>query len=500
MQRWYRQAPLAEAFSVLMALAFAPVAHARNWNFQPYVSGSAIYTDNQNQSATDPQDALILTVTPGFSLYSEGSRRLRVGMNYGVTGVARFGENLDNEFFQNLGATGNAELIEDFLFIDATAGISQQLISLTGSRADTAINSSNRTTTGSYSISPYIKHRFGNFAEGMVGTSLSGALFQDSAFNDINAGAITASLTSGTEFSKLSWGLNYSSQNAIVQNSENTSFESYGANLAYALNRHFRLLGTAGYDKNDYATAAPGADVSGSYWTAGFGWAPSVRTNIEASFGEMYTGRTYDLNFSYRSHHSVWTASYNDAVSDISQQLLNRQLLYVWSCDGGLSYGDAVLPPPGQTNCVIQGTAPIGTAPVGLANGVYLSKTLQGGVAWSKRRTSLGLSVFDTRRQYLQLEGEPEDETRGINVTYGYNLQPHTTLSAGLGYTNSQSPAALSGTAEDTDYYTASLGVSHQFDATLSGSLILQHLKQDSNLPANSYDENIITASATMTF
>ncbi len=56
---------------------------------------------------------------------------------------------------QNLSAIGNAELIEDFLFIDATAGISQQLISLTGSRVDTAINSSNRTPTGTYSISPY---------------------------------------------------------------------------------------------------------------------------------------------------------------------------------------------------------------------------------------------------------------------------------------------------------------------------------------------------------
>jgi uncharacterized protein (PEP-CTERM system associated) len=485
-----------------MALAFAPVAHARNWNFQPYVSGSAIYTDNQNQSATDPQDAVILTVTPGFSLYSEGSRRLRVGMNYGVTGVARFGENLDNEFMQSLNAIANAELIEDFLFIDATAGISQQLISLTGSQVDAAINSSNRTPTGTYSISPYLKHRFGSFAEGTARFTQSGALFQDSTFNDINSSTINASLASGTRFNTLSWGLNYSYQNAIVQNSDNVSFESYGANLGYALTRQFRLLGTVGYDKNDYATAAPGADVSGSYWTGGFGWTPNRRTNLEASIGESYTGRTYGLNFNYRSHHSVWTATYNDGVGDIAQQLLNTDLLYVWSCDGGLFYGDAVMPPAGQANCVIQGTAPIGTAPVGLSNGVYLSKSLQGGVAWSKRRTSLGLSVFNTRRQYLQLVGEPEDETWGINATYGYNLQPHTTLNAGLGYNNNQVPATLSGTAtaESTDYYTASLGVSHQFGRDLSGALIVQHLKQDSNVPANSYDENIITASARMTF
>jgi len=480
-------------------MAFGTDAHAADWNFQPFVSGSAIYTDNQNQSSTDPQDALILTVTPGFSLSSEG-RRLRVGMNYGLTGVARFGDNLDNEFYQNLGARGNAELVEDFFFIDATAGISQQLISLTGSQADTAINSSNRTTTGTYSVSPYIKRRFGNFAEGMVRYSQSGAIFDSSEFNNINSGTINASLVSGTDFSKLSWGLTYSLRNATVQNSEDVTFESYGASLGYALNRHFRLLGTAGYDKNDYTTASD-ADVSGTYWTAGFGWTPNVRTNLEASFGESYYGNTYGLNFSYRSRQTVWTASYNEGVNDISQQLLNTNLLYVWSCDGGLFFGDALLPPSGQTNCVLQGTAPIGTVPVGLANGVFLSKTLRGGVAWSGRRASLGLSVFDTRRQYLQLEGLPEDETRGISATYGYRLQPLTSLNAGLGYTNSQVPADLAGgIAEDTDYYTATLGVSHQFARDLSSALTLRHQRQDSNLPANSYDENSITASATLTF
>jgi len=495
-----RQVPLAGAFSVFMAMAYGPAAHAVDWNFKPFVDASATYTDNQNQSADNPKDALILTATPGFSLHSEGSRRFQAGMNYGLTGVVRMGDNLDNELYQSLYAIGNAELMEDFLFIDGTASISQQLISLFGSLADTAVNSSNRTTTSTYSVSPYIKKRFGTFAEGLARFTQEGAIFQDNAFSNINSSVINASLTNGTQFNELSWGLNYYWRDAIVQNSANVRFESYGASLGYELTRRFRLIGTVGYDSNEY-TAAPGTATSGNYWTAGFGWAPNIRTNIEASFGESYFGRTYDFHFNYRTHYSVWTASYNDGVSDISQQLFNTQPLYVWSCDGGLFYGDGVLPPPGQTNCVLQGVAPIGTAPIGLANGVYLSKRLLGGVAWSKGKTSLGLSVFDTRRQYQQIEGLPEDETRGINATYGYNLQPHTTLNAGLGYTNSQSPAGLETVlAQDDNYYTVSLGVSHQFDARLSGVLMLRHQTRDSNVPVNSYDENSITASAAMTF
>lgn len=483
-----------------MAMAYGPAACALDWDFHPFVGGSAIYTDNQNQSENDPKDALILTATPSFSLVSKGSRRVRAGMYYGVTGVARFGDNLDNEIYQNLHALGNAELMEDFLFLDATASISQQLISLSGSQADTAINSSNRTTTSTYTISPYIQKRFGNFAEAMARFTQEGAIFQDSAFNNINSSVINASLTNGTQFKDLSWGLTYYWRDAIVQNSQNARFESYGANLGYELTRKFRLLGSVGYDSNDYQ-AASGSAISGTYWTAGFGWAPNRRTNLEASFGESYFGRTYDLNFSYRTHHSVWTATYTDGVSDISQQLLNTQPLYVWSCDGGLFYGDGVLPPPGQTNCVLQGAAPIGSVPIGLQNGIYLSKSLQGGVAWSKARTSLGLHVFDTRRQYQQIVGLPEDEIRGVNLSYGYSLQPHTTLNAGLSYSNYHSPAGLeSVVAEDTNYYTGSLGVSHQFGRDLSSVLILRHQRHDSNLPNNSYDENSITASANLTF
>jgi uncharacterized protein (PEP-CTERM system associated) len=483
-----------------MAMAFAPAAHALDWDFQPYVSGSVTYTDNQNQSENDPKDALILTATPGFSLVSKGSRRVRAGMNYGLTGVARFGDNLDNEFYSNLSALGNAELVEDFLFIDATASISQQLISLSGSQTDTAINSSNRTTTSTYTISPYIKHRFGNFAEGLARFTQSGAIFDSSDFNNINSSQINASLVNGTEFKDLSWGLTYYWRDATVQNSENARFESYGANLGYELTRKFRLLASVGYDSNDY-TSTPGTDISGTYWTAGFGWAPNRRTNMGASFGESYFGRTYDFNLSYRNDHSVWTASYNDGVSDISQQLLNTQPYYEWSCDEGLFTGYGALPPQGKTNCTVQDTAPIAPVNPGLANGIYISKAFNAAAYWTKGRSSLGLSVFDTRRQYQQIVGLPEDETRGINLSYGYSLQPLTTLNAGLTYSNYHSPAGLeSAVAEDTDYYTGSLGVSHQFGRDLSSALILRHQRHDSNLPNNSYDENSITASARMNF
>jgi len=74
-----------------MALAFASAAAAADWRFEPTLNASTIYTDNVNQSATKPEDAVILSVTPGFTLRSKGLRRAQATMHYGLTGVARFG-------------------------------------------------------------------------------------------------------------------------------------------------------------------------------------------------------------------------------------------------------------------------------------------------------------------------------------------------------------------------------------------------------------------------
>ena len=492
-----RHTPLAGALSVWITLLASPAA-ALDWQFTPTLGAAATLTDNVNQSATDQQSSLILSVTPGFSLQYEGSRRLQAGMFYSLSGVTRSGEGQEDSLFSSLNANGRAELIEDFLFIDASANISQQLISLLGSPADATINDTNRATTGFYSISPYIKQRFGSFADAELRYSATGSVFQRDAANDIYANTLSGTLNSGSNFNNLFWGLDFSMRNASVQNDQNSKFEHYGANLGYNLTRHLQAFSTFGYDSNEY-TATPGTETSGSFWTLGMNWAPNRRTDIGASFGESYFGRTYGFNLNYRNDHSVWTASYNDGVSDISQQLLNTQPYYVWDCGGVEVFGNPLTPP--SPGCTPLKVAAIGTVPIGLANGIYISKTFNAAAYWSKGRSSLGLSVFDTRRQYQQIAGLPEDETRGLAVNYGYSLQALTSLDAGFGFTNTQSPAGLESiVARDDNYYNVNVGVNHQFGSRLRGSLVYRHQWRDSNVPTAEFTENNITATANISF
>ncbi len=147
------RAPLAGAFSVLAALTFAAPAHAGDWLFEPRVSAFTTFTDNVDQSSSNEESAFILGATPGFTLRTRGSRRMEATIDYSLTGVVRSAGDNDSDLFHNLNAAGTAELAEDFFFIDAGARVSQELISVLGSQADAVVNSSNRTTTGSFDIS-----------------------------------------------------------------------------------------------------------------------------------------------------------------------------------------------------------------------------------------------------------------------------------------------------------------------------------------------------------
>ncbi len=477
-------------------------AHAVDWLFEPSVGAAATYTDNVEQSPDDKEDALILRVTPGFTLQSHGSRRMQATLQYGLSGVARFGGGDDNDLNHHLNASGKAELVEDFLFIDANARVSQELISLVGSPAEADINDSNRATVGSYSISPYVKKRFGSFADAEARYTFGGALFASDAASDLRANTFSASLNSGSRFHALNWGLGYSFRDVTDEDSGigDTSYTYERANLSlgYALTRKFRLIGNVGHEWLEYDSAAASAnDRDDSIWSAGFGWTPSRRTSLEATMGQRFFGDTYNLSASYRARESVWTASYVEDVNDISQVTLTEGTTYIWNCDGRfVETAFDIEPEPG---CILVGTRD-GLIP-SLADGLYVSKTLRAGVNWGIRKVTYSLNVHDVTRIYL-LQDDAEDHSQGVNASVHYRLSPFTNVYGSLDWIRHEDPAALSGLGIDRedDLYTFIVGASHQFGRDLTGALTYRHYRRDSNDPTAEYTENNLTASVNMHF
>ncbi|MDZ7593134.1 MAG: TIGR03016 family PEP-CTERM system-associated outer membrane protein [Thiobacillus sp.] len=475
-------------------------AHALDWRLERSVGASASMTDNANQSATDPENALILSVTPSFTLRSQGSRRVQATLQYGLTGVARFGEDDSTDIYHNLNAMGKAELIDDFLFIDGSARISQELISLLGSPADAEINDSNRATVGTYTISPYIQQRLGTFAHAQARYTHSGAIFENDVASNAVSNAFNASLNSGTRFTDLSWGLNYSIRevNNRDENVGDSTFERVTASAGYALNRKFRVFGTVGQEWNDFLSAS---ETDGASWSVGAGWAPSRRTSLEASVGERFFGNTYSMTARHRTRATNWNLTYVEDVNDISQFLGTTGTMYDYLCliDGEIKFFDdwPFSFPPAPTNCVSFNAKP--GLLFDLRNGVFISKTLRAGVSWGKGKLNYSLNAFDTRRDYQLLDSE--DRSRGVTGAVNYRYAPKTNVIGSVGLTRNEVPAALSGTTDrEDDLLTLSLGINHQFATDLSGALTFRHTQRDSNAADANYEENRLTASVNMRF
>jgi uncharacterized protein (PEP-CTERM system associated) len=145
---------------------------------------------------------------------------------------------------------------------------------------------------------------------------------------------------------------------------------------------------------------------------------------------------------------------------------------------------------------------PFGLGDASLNNGVYIIKSLNAGWSWRLGpRTSVGISVFDTRRLY-QAVNDAEDMTQGISGTVSYRLTPRTTANANLGYTRNSATSVQLGTPTNRDDDTASLnlGMFHQFGKDLSGALNYRHQQRDSNIANADFTENSLSASMNMRF
>ena len=500
----FQWTPLAAAVA---ALAFAAPGHAIDWRFSAGVGGSATYTDNVNQSASNTEDSLILTVTPNFTLRTEGSRRLNATIQYGLTGVARFGGGDNTDLFHNLNAAGTAELVEDFFFIDAAARVSQELISLTGSPADATINPDNRATTGSWDISPYIKQRLGTFADFQARYSTGGVLFENDVASNLVSNSFNASLTSGSRFSVLNWGLSYDFRTVSDQDSGGTdtsyTYDRVNLSLGYGLTRQFRLIGNVGQERIRY-DAATAEDIDDTVWNAGFSWNPNRRTSLQATAGERFFGNTYDVSANYRSRASSWRVSYTEDVNDISQATLREGTVYLFLCPGE-NPGDPpvfvtspflVSPAPG---CILLGSQ-AGLIP-SISDGLYVAKTFRAGVNWGVRRITYSVNAYDVRRTYL-LEDNAEDRTQGIDFGVNYRMDPMTSVFSRLSFEWIEDPADLSGLTVDREdeLLTFTLGANRTFGRDLTGALTYRYTQRDSNDPTAEFTENNITASANISF
>jgi len=488
----------------LLLLFYSSNSFSAEWSIQPSLSVSQTYTDNVRLgggglggglgglSSDGKKDDFITRINPGVN-FSGKSRRYQINSLYTMNNLI-FAKNSNfNRTRHQLRTDATAELLKDLFFIDGLASIRQQNATLFGAQTTDNINvTGNRRDVRVYTVSPYIRHRFGNLAStelkytyGIVESSAGG-------LRNSRRNSYLASLTSGDYFRTLSWGLNYSHQRIHLDGGQlrparTVELERSIANLRYNITRRFSLTASGGYERNSFISIR--GKPSSPTWTVGFIWFPNKRTEISGSAGKRFFGDTYAANIKYRTRMTTWEATYTEDITTFNQQ---AGLL-----SGGFgSFG-------GDSGSLLDGNN-------FLTNRLFLLKNARASVTIQGRRNTLGFRFFHRSRKAFSPEDD-DAELVGIensrllnnttqiggNIFWSYKISPLTSVNLTASYLQFKLSSGQTGSSNPKNMiFTANLR--KRFGESLTGALLYRYIQR--TFSGNDAQANSITASVNMNF
>ena len=490
------------------ALLVALPAHAQ-WHITPSLAITETLTDNANHAAGSRARARLITeVNPGIAAWGQNEWvQLDASAEaslFGYLGGGRGGARRNRASYD---ATGRLKVVDELLYVDASARSSTQALSAFGLLGKEArYSNENIADVSTWSVSPYLTQRFGNFAHATLRYTFNSVDADNSRFGSSTANGATFDLTSGRNWQDLGWNLHYARQDVDNEEFPDTSSENARLSLNYRLSRTLKLTASGGYDRYDYD--ALGGRTEGKSWSAGFGWFPSRRTKFDLSVGRHFLGKTGSLSASHRTRRSFTNLSYSDDVTTTRSQFSLPQAVDTATLLDTLFA--ATIADPFERRLAIDRYLQATGLPPSLANEVnYLTnryfrqKLARAATVYNWRTHSTVVSLFASERVALSsseadsgLLGSQlfalNNNVRqvGFNAAHTYRMTPVTSANAALTATRSRSLS----TDIERDQTTLSMGLTHLFSRKLQGVVEVRHSRGEYGFTSTSYHANSISA------
>lgn len=291
-----------------------------SWLITPLISVEETYTNNVNLAAVKKSD-LITRLSPGILLDGKGGR-VSGNLNYQWQRYMYAQSSGRSNQQRSLAAKGQAELVDEWLFVDASHNISQQTVSAFGTQSSgTELLNSNRSETAGYSLSPYIKGRFASLVDyqlrysGTRTRSDSGALSGGTA---TTTRAWNGQVAGATPLALLGWSLTADSQ--VVSHSTGAESRSnrMSGTLTYQVDPQIKASISAGNESENYTSSAKQKRTTSG---VGLNWAPTERTSLALKRERNSAGNGYNVDFSHRTALSAWKFSDSRVVTIPTPQM-----------------------------------------------------------------------------------------------------------------------------------------------------------------------------------
>lgn len=503
--------------------ALAPLANAQessaagsarpSWLITPSLSGSMTLTDNVRPGQGNKQSDLITSVTPAIRIDGKGGR---------VSGSLSF--SWQQNFYANesrynndqtaLSASGKAELIEQWLFLDASASIAQRTKSVFATQTvGNELVNDNRGQTTSYQWSPYIQGSLG----GSVGYELRYRNTQTSADtgvyatgSGVDAQTWSGRLSGGTPLALLGWSLFAEDQSTKFAVRDTKSSRLLGT-LEYRIDPQLKLNVSAGRESDNFSNPdLQSRTVSG----VGLDWAPTERTLLKLNKEKRSFGNGHVIDFSHRTGLTAWKFIDSRSVVVPAQQFVNAPVGTAYDLFYALLGNDLQL----RNDPVARALA---TSQLLQGLGIPASSLIYGDIATSQpfiqRRQQASVSLiganntvtFTAQRSSSTRIGTgtglPADDflnsrnirQSGFSGSWAHKLTPHSSLT--LNALTSRSRGDLS--SQDTRLRSLSLLYTTKLGARTTASLGLRQNNYDNSGVTNTdYTEHAITGTLSASF
>ena len=276
----------------------ADAAAAGEWRITPSFGVSETFTDNVDLTQ-DGRSDFITTLNPGLSVRGTGARA-HLNLDYKPSVLIFAKDSGRSDFQQTLSGTGQVELYEDVFFVDASASITQALISSTSATSASGVtDTNNRTDQRTVSLSPFIRHHLGSWADIENRYTFTQSSSGGGGIDNTLTNQFTSTTRSGSRFQVLSWTLLADASTTDRPGSSRTDNRATArADFQYAFNRLFSALFGLGYEVVNDDTLT--SNVNGLTWNIGFLATPGPRSSVRITYGRRFGADNLSMDASYK--------------------------------------------------------------------------------------------------------------------------------------------------------------------------------------------------------
>ncbi len=446
---------------LLCALLFTTVSFsgqlaAADWDPIARLTLGTIYTDNVRLGTAGQGSDLILTTSPTIGVRGQGGR-LRANVIYSPVVRGYVNETREDTLVNNLNGTATLEAVENFLFVDGRARITQTEISPFGGVAnDPALLNVNRTESRSVGLSPYIRGRFVGGGQYQLRHNIQYTTFTQGGLSDSITNTTTGNAV-GAQGRFVQPSVDYRLATSEFNGTRVSSFNVLRARATFLVDGTFQPFVNAGYEDNQFRFSS----ISGPVYGAGLQWRPSPRTQVMASVENRFFGTGYMVNASHRMGWSSLrlrasrreqvlpdTLGFTTVDAD-TRELLDQSLQSRIPDDAQRAQ---------EVDRLIQQGGLDATTEIPLtvvSSRVTVVETISPALAVTRQRTTATFTPIWSRTKAItenQIAGfqDPfatgnEVERMGFNVAVSHRVTPITSLSGSVAYNETFSKSTVAG-------------------------------------------------------